>query len=219
MNNKFSGISLISFLSSIAGVAISFLLLKQDVISTAHTVFEYFPQQFGVTPSTTWDGAVVLGLFVSVLEIVSASVAFSKKYSTNWRIIAGISFVVSLYFDNWTDVIFRSGWGTGDMKVAQITTLMFYTFGSELTQTLSWMILMSLWRPAISDIMWGLVRFGAGISSINSEWKQMKDKSNPQPKKEENRNSQQEQKKPQAPVAALDSNRYQRTQVFKIHKK
>lgn len=171
MNKKFYGVSLISFIASAVGVVVSFLLLKEDVISTAHTIFEYFPLKYGVTPSTTWDGAIILGIFISILQIVSASVAFSDKFSASWRLLAGVSLFSAGYFDNWTDVVFRSGNLTGNLTVATITTLAFYTFGSEVTQSLSWLVLVSNWRTALSDLMWGWAKLGAGLSSISSEWK------------------------------------------------
>lgn len=170
MNKKLMGLSLFSFLASIAGIAVSLMLLKEDVVSTAHTIFEYFPNTFGVTPSTSWEGAIILGVFVSILQIISASVAFSEKFPRNSRILATVVLVASGLFDNWTDVVFRSGNLTGDMKVATITTLAFYTFGSEIAQGLSWLIFVSLWRLAISDLMWGYARLLAGFSSISAEW-------------------------------------------------
>lgn len=205
--NKTTGISLISFLSSIAGIVISFLLLKEDVISTAWTVFKYFPDKYGVIPSTTWDGAIILGVFISVLQIVSASVAFGKRFSISWRMLAGVSLVASVYFDNWTDIIFRSGYGVGDKMIATITTLAFYTFGSEITQSLSWLIFVSLWRSAISDIMVGVVRVGNGLGSIGPEWESLTKK----PKQEY-------QPDRKVTTQLSDPNRYNRQPLFKFHK-
>lgn len=168
------GLSLFSFLASIAGIVVSFMLLKEDVISTAHTIFEYFPSKFGVTPSTSWEGAIILGIFVSVLQIISASVAFSEKFPKTSRLMAGVVLISSGLFDNWTDVVFRSGNLTGNTRIATITTLAFYTFGSEIAQGLSWLVFVSLWRLAISDLMWGYAMFLSGISSISSEWNRFK---------------------------------------------
>src|SRR5688572_4764136 len=169
MKNKFAGLALITFAFAVAGIVISSLTIKEDVISTAHTIFEYFPMKYGVTPATTWDGAVVLAVFTSVLQVVAASVAFSK-FSLSNRVVAGLALVLSLGFDNWTDVVFRSGNLTGNLQIAWVTTLAFYTAGSEIMQGLSWLVVLSTWRPAISDFMWGLSRFEAGISSISGEW-------------------------------------------------
>lgn len=170
MKNKFVGLALISFLFSIAGIVISALLLKEDVTSTAHTIFEYFPSKYGVTPASTWQGAIILGVFTSVLQVVAASVAFGK-FSIPSRGVAAIALVASLAFDNWTDIVFRSGNLTGNMEVAIVTTLAFYTIGSEITQGLSWLVFAGTWRVAISDFMWGWAKFGAGWQSIGSEWK------------------------------------------------
>lgn len=225
MNKKFFGVSLISFLASVAGIIISFLLLKEDVISTAHTVFEYFPSRYGVTPSTSWDGAIILGVFISVLQIVSASVAFSNKFSLPWRALAGASLLLSGLFDNWTDIVFRSGNLTGDTQIAIITTLAFYTFGSEITQGLSWLVLMTAWRPAISDFMWGWAKFIAGMASINGEWKHFKKAAygkefsfRPDDEKPKQDN---QPKQPEKKVTEVFSNpnRYQRPEIFKVHKK
>jgi len=169
-NGKLMGISLISFFAAIAGIVVSFLLIREDVTSTAHTLFEYFPMKFGVTPSSTWSGAIILGIFTSILQVVAASVAFNKQFSTSNRVLAFLTFVFACYFDNWTDVVFRSGNLTGDVKIATITTLAFYTFGSELTQGLSWLVFAHNWRSAISDIMWGWAKVQAGFNSISVEW-------------------------------------------------
>ena len=168
---RITGLAFISFVFSIAGIVISALLLKEDVISTAHTIFEYFPLRYGVTPSSTWEGALILGVFTSVLQVIAANVAFSRNFSKAARVVAFVSFVASCVFDNWTDVVFRSGNLQGDMRIAIVTTLAFYTLGSEVTQGLSWLVFASLWRAAISDLMWALAKTSAGFGSIQSEWR------------------------------------------------
>lgn len=229
MNKKFYGVSLLSFLASLAGVVISFLLLKEDVISTAKTVFEYFPSRYGVTPSTSWDGAIILGVFISVLQVISASVAFSTKFSMPWRILAGTSLILSGWFDNWTDIVFRSGNLEGDVRIATITTLAFYTFGSEVTQSLSWLVLLSSWRTAVSDLLWGWAKAEAGLASIGSEWRHFKKaaynkefSNRPQegnnPKPQENQPKHEPDKKKVTSIFS-DQKRYQRPELFKIHKK
>lgn len=168
---KITGLALISFLFSIAGIIISALLLREDVVSTAHTLKDYFPIRYNVTPSSTWEGAIVLGLFISVLQVISANVAFSGRFSNTSRAVAFVGLISAVVFDNWTDVVFRSAYLTGDIKVAYATTIAFYTFGSEVLQGLSWLVFVSTWRTAISDIMLGAAKFGAGVKSISSEWK------------------------------------------------
>ena len=170
-SSKLVGFSILSFLASIAGIVVSFLLLKEDVLSTAKTLFEFFPMKYGVIPSATWSGAIVLGLFTSILQIVSASISLSPRYGSWTRILATVSLIVSAWFDNWTDVVFRSGYLTGNTRIATISTLAFYTFGSEITQSLSWIVFLNIWRVAISDFMWGSAKLGAGFSSIKLEWK------------------------------------------------
>lgn len=174
MNNKIGGISLLAFLASLAGIVVSFLLLKEDVLSTAHTLFEYFPARYNVVPSSTWAGAIILGVFTSVLQVVATSVFMSNKFPWLTRLIGFVSFGLSCWFDNWTDIVFRSSNLTGDIQIATITTLAFYTVGSEVTQGLSWLIFFHSWRSAVSDLMWGSARFQAGISSVAAEWKRFK---------------------------------------------
>lgn len=225
MNKKFYGVSLISFMAALAGVVISILLLKEDVISTAKTVFEYFPSRYGVTPSTSWDGAIILGVFTSVLQVVSASVAFSNKFGLYWRILAALSLGLSAWFDNWTDIVFRSGGLTGDVRIATISTLAFYTFGSEVTQGLSWLVLVSSWRQAVSDFLWGWAKLGAGLSSISGEWKHFqkaaynKEYSN-RPHEDEKPKQAPQHKQEEKKVTSVfgDPNRYKR-ELFKINKK
>lgn len=192
MNKKITGLAFISFLFSIAGIVISTMTIREDVTSTAHTIFEYFPFKYGVTPSSTWEGALILGLFTTVLQVVAASVAFNKNFGIDMRGVAAVALILGLGFDNWTDVVFRSGNLTGDLTVAIVTTVAFYTLGSEIMQSLSWLVLLATWRPAISDIMWGLARFSAGISSIGREWKRFQSAAGNKENSERNRGDQTE---------------------------
>jgi len=164
------GLALLSFIASILGIIISVLLLKEDVLSTSHTVFEYFPLKFGVKPSATWEGAMVLGYFTSVLQIVSASIMLSDHFSKNNRYSAVVMFILSCAFDNYTDIIFRSGNLTGNLFVATVSTLAFYTVGSEVLSGFSLLVFFTFWRRAVSDLMWGIAVFGAGMRSIGAEW-------------------------------------------------
>lgn len=199
MKNKIAGLALISFLASVAGIIISFMLLKEDVTSTAHTLFEYFPFRYGVIPSATWTGAIILGLFTSVLQVVTASIMFSKNFSKSNRFLAFVMFVASCAFDNWTDVVFRSGNLTGDVGVATVTTLAFYTVGSEVLQGFSWLIFLAMWRQGISDLMWGMARFQAGFSSIGSEWNNFKKAASRKETRETNERSGGEEPKDTSP--------------------
>lgn len=174
MTNKkkplIKGFALVAFFASLAGIYISFGLLKEDVLSTALTVFNYFPLEYGVTPATDMQGAMILGWFTTVLQIVTAGIIFSNGYFpkiTRW--IAIVSFALACGFDNWTDIVHRSGYLTGNMKVSIVTTFSFYTVGSEVLQALSWAVMITFWRTAISDVMWGWAVFLAGIRSIKNE--------------------------------------------------
>lgn len=213
-NTKITGLALISFVFAIAGVIVSALLLREDVTSTAQTLLNYFPERYGVTPSSTWEGALILGLFTSILQVIAANVAFSNKFSNTARGVAAISLISSVVFDNWTDVVFRSGNLTGDIRVAYATTFAFYTAGSEVTQALSWLVIVGTWRAAISDFMYGAARFGAGFSSIRSEWQNFKRAA----RNQENRNNTpgNDNKNPYTPSFPSQSNQNQnKPHVFK----
>lgn len=172
--NNITGLALVSLLFAIAGIVISTMTIKEDVTSTAKTIFEYFPSKYGVTPASTWAGAMTLGIFISVFQVVASSVAFSKNFHITNRIVATFALGISLVFDNWTDVVFRSGYLSGNTEIAWITTVAFYTLGSEIMQGLSWLVVFSTWRVAVSDFMWGLAKFNSGLSSIGSEWNSFK---------------------------------------------
>ena len=170
MKTKHNGLTLISLIAAIAGVIVSFSLLKEDVLSTAKTLFEYFPANFGVQPAMTWTGAIYLGIFVSVTQVVSASVASRKELSKAVRWTAGILLVLTIPFDAWTDIVFRSGNFTGDPLVAIVTTIAFYTFGSEIMQSLSWLIILTSWRQGVRELMWFAAKGIEGFKSIKTEW-------------------------------------------------
>ena len=166
------GIALVAFLASMAGIWISIYLLQEDVLSTAHTLFSYFPSKFGVTPATEWSGAITLGWFTTVLQVVTISIAFSSgHFSNRTRWLAGLTFVLACGFDNWTDIVHRSGYLTGNLWVSIVSTFAFYTAGSEVLQGLAWAVFATFWRRAISDVMWGSAVIGAGLQSISDERK------------------------------------------------
>jgi len=170
MKTKHNGLTLISLIAAIAGVIVSFSLLKEDVLSTAKTLFEFFPTNFGVQPAMTWEGAIYLGIFVSVTQIVSASVASRKELAKTIRYTAGFLLALSIPFDAWTDIVFRSGNFTGNPVVATVTTIAFYTFGSELMQSLSWLIVLTSWRQGVREMMWFFAKGIEGIKSVAPEW-------------------------------------------------
>ena len=163
-------ITVLLLFASIAGIAISSLLMKEDVLSTANTLTVYFPEKFGVTPAMTESGGIFLGIFISLTQIISAAIAFSSNFKIVPRITAGILFIAAVPFDAWTDIVFRSGYLQGDLRVASITTVAFYTFGSEIMQGLSWAVLMFIWRQAIADIMWSVAYMFKSLSTLPGEW-------------------------------------------------
>ena len=170
-NNTFV---IVGFIAGVAGVIVSWSLLKEDVFSTAKTLFEYFPLTFGVTPASTWEGAQRLGWFTTILQIVAGTIAFTKGYNQWLRLVSVLLLGVSVPFDNWTDVVYRSGFMQGNPMVAFITTAMFYTVGSELLQSFAWVIIISTWRQAIREIMRAGARVKAGVASISGEWDRIK---------------------------------------------
>lgn len=171
MKTKHNGLTLISLIAAIVGVIVSFSLLKEDVLSTAKTLFEYFPAKFGVQPAMTWDGAIYLGIFVSVMQVVSASVASRKELAKSILWTARFLFALSMPFDAWTDIVFRSGNFTGNAVVATVTTISFYTFGSELLFSLSCLIVLTSWRQGVRELMWFAALGIEGIKSISTEWR------------------------------------------------
>lgn len=165
---------IVGFVAGIAGVVISWSLLKEDIFSTAKTLFEYFPATFGVTPASTWEGAERLGWFTTILQIVAGTIAFTRGYNPWLRLVSLLLLGISAPFDNWTDVVYRSGFMKGDPTVAFITTVMFYTVGSELLQSFSWVIIISTWRQSVREIMRAFARIKAGVTSISGEWERIK---------------------------------------------
>lgn len=161
-------VTVLLFAASIAGVVISFLLLKEDIMSTANTLTIYFPMQFNVTPSSEENGWI-LGLFISVIQIVSAGVMMSEYFSKLTRWMSAIMLLIALPFDAWTDIVYRSGYLAGNIPVAVATTIAFYTFGSEIMQSLSLMVFFTLWRQALADIFWGVSYAVEQIKTIAPE--------------------------------------------------
>lgn len=170
MKTKHNGVMLVSVIAAIVGLVVSFSLLKEDVLSTAKTLFEYFPSKFGVTPAMSWEGAIHLGIFVSVAQVVTISAASRVDLAKAIRWSAGAVIGPAILFDAWTDIVFRSGDFTGNPVVATVTTIAFYTFGSEFLQSLSWIVVLTSWRQAVRELMHFTAKLFEGIRSIGSEW-------------------------------------------------
>ena len=143
MSNLIKKLSIILFVASVVGVIVSSLGMYDDVMSTAHTLQNYFPSKFGVTPSSTENGNIRLGVFISSVQIVAAAIVVSEHFSKKYRILAGVLLAVSIVFDAWTDIVFRSGYLTGNIPVAATTTIAFYTFGTEILDGFSISLLAS----------------------------------------------------------------------------
>lgn len=162
--------SVLFLIASIVGIVISASLLKEDVMSTAHTLTVYFPVQFGVTPAMTEQGGVFLGIFISIAQVIGAAVWFSKQFSKPIRLMAALIFTLAVPFDAWTDIVFRSGYLQGNLAVATITTVAFYTFGSEIMQTLSLALFVSIWRQGFADMLWGFAYAWNSMGTMKREW-------------------------------------------------
>lgn len=165
---------LVAMLAAIAGVFVSFSLLREDVLSTAYTMFDYFPATFSVTPASTWNGAIRLGVFITVMQIVTATIMAQKQYNIWLRVGCFILFFISMPFDSWTDVVYRSDALTGNLPVAISTTFMFYTIGSEVLQSISWIVIFTTWRKAIREGMRLSAQVLEGFRSIRTEWNTIK---------------------------------------------
>ena len=169
LDNRTKKFSVLFLVASIAGIVISASLLKEDVLSTAYTLTVFFPQAFGVTPAMTENGGVYLGIFISLAQIVGAAVAFAKQYSWSVRWMAFVVVFCAVPFDSWTDIVYRSGYLSGNLAVATITTVAFYTFGSEIMQTLSLTLFFSVWRQGLADILWGAVYGWSSLATMRKE--------------------------------------------------
>jgi len=162
---------LIAFLVGLSVALLGTALIKEDIASTAETLFVYFPIRFGVTPSVTRTGAVFLGVFTSLVQAIAIGVATSKNFTTSTRISAGVLFIIFLPFDNWTDIVHRSGYLSGNIWVAVATTIIFYTFGSEVASGLGWLAVALFFRPALSQLMLIFASVGAFFKVLKTEWR------------------------------------------------
>ena len=166
----FDNVAPVVVLFAIATLAVGISLLRDDVLSTAETMYTYFPQEFGVYPAMDFTGAIVLGLFVSVVQMVSLVVATSPAFDKNVRVIAWIVYGILAFLDGWTDVIHRSNKLKGDVGVSVGVTLGFYTLGSEFSSSLAIAVIATFWRKATSDVLFGWAQISAFLSNIAREY-------------------------------------------------
>lgn len=171
MNVNLKKLSVIFFIASVVGIIVSSLGMYDDVMSTAHTLQIYFPITFGVTPSSTDGGNIRLGVFISVIQIITAAIALSDNFSKRYRFSAFVLLVVSVVFDAWTDIVYRSGYLTGNLAVASVTTIAFYTFGTEILSGFSIALFMMTWRQALADIAWNIAYSFNSLSTIAPEYR------------------------------------------------
>lgn len=162
--------SVLFMVASIAGIVISASLLKEDVLSTAHTLTVFFPMAFGVTPAMTENGGIYLGIFISIAQIVGVAVFSASHFSKSIRAMAFVVVLLAVPFDAWTDIVYRSGYLSGNLMVATITTMAFYTLGSEIMQALSLALLVSVWRQGFTDTLWGIAYGWNSLGTMRREW-------------------------------------------------
>lgn len=162
---------LVAILLGLAVGLVSLSLIKEDVISTAGTLFNFFPSKYGVAPAETYDGAVMLGIFTSLAQAIAMGIIPMRDIKRGTRISAIIIFLIFLPFDNWTDIVHRSNYLSGNIWVSSGTTFVFYTFGSEVAAGLGWYAVFKFLRPAISQIMLLIASLIAFFGMIGKEWK------------------------------------------------
>ena len=175
---KLNGLMIFLFLSSIAGIIVSYTLIEEDVLSTALTLFEYLPSRYGVRPAVEWEGAVRLGIFTTVAQIISGAIMGNKSIPKFWRWVAGIMFVVFMPIDYFTDVVHRSAYFTGNLPIAVVTTMIYYTLGSEMLQAASWVMLFMTWRVGIRELLWALTNVVEVVSNLGNDWRRMRGNAN-----------------------------------------
>jgi hypothetical protein len=154
-NTEVKNLAFLITFFSIVVIGLGTGLLWQDVVSTKITIMEYFPSEFGVTPSTDEFGAYVMSAFTSAVEIVALFVLLNKYFDSKYRVIAGVMYLVAFIFDSWTDVSMRSGWYKSEVSVqtAVAITFAFYTVGSELATSIAWLVLTYVGRKGWSEFL------------------------------------------------------------------
>jgi len=161
---------LTAFILGLAVALVATYLIKDDVISTAETLFNYLPIKFDVRPTEAWEGALVLGAFTSLVQAIAMGIMPMKDAKTGIRISALVIFIIFLPIDNWSDIVHRSNYLSGNIWVAVGTTFIFYTFGSEIAAGLGWFTAFKFFRPAISQLMLLSASFFAFFGIVKAEW-------------------------------------------------
>jgi len=168
--NVTNGFSLLIFLFGIGALIISFSLIREDVMSTAHTMLYYFPTQFGVTPVSDMTGGIIVGLFFTFTQVASLAAAMTKEFSKKNRIVGAVLFLVFMIADNWTDIVYRSNSFTGNIWITILVTGTIYTMGSEFSSGIASSIISHYWRSAIAEIFMGVATAKNKIGLLGKEW-------------------------------------------------
>jgi len=140
-------------------------------MSTAHTLFEYVPQTYGVIVISEFNAAIAVGLFFSLGQAISAAVFSNPSFGISKRVAAFLTYGVLAYMDGWTDVIYRSVYGSGDTLISLAVTLGLYTFGTELMTAFTWSIIGYYAKPALSEILYFFAKLQNAGARISKEWK------------------------------------------------
>lgn len=166
----FENMNLFIFLGALGASIIGFGLLKDDVLSTAYTMLDYFPKTFGVRPASDFNSAIIIGLFFSFTQVAGLSAALTKEFGMKQRITGFVLFIAFMLGDNWTDVVYRSQYLTGDIWISILVTGTLYTVGSEFSSGIAIALMTHYWRPALSEFLMLFATIQAKIGVLGKEW-------------------------------------------------
>ncbi len=168
--NVLDKLPIFAVLVGVSLTAVGLFFIKDDVYSSAKTLFEYFPAKFNVYPASKFENALMLGVFLSLIQAVTMAIVPSKNFSWKLRLSSLIMLIISILLDNWTDVVHRSQYLQGNIYVATGITVGFYTLGSEIATGLGLYLIGLYMRPALSQLMLLWAMLGSLIDVIRSEW-------------------------------------------------
>lgn len=159
------------FLIGIAAAISGFSLLKEDVMSSAYTLLDYFPREFKVKPVSDLTGGIAVGLFFTFTQIAGLFAAMTKEFNIKVRWTGAILFVLFMLIDNWTDIVYRSQYLSGDLVVSVLVTGTIYTVGSEFSSGVAVALVSSFWRSALSEFLMFFAILKNKASSLGRDWK------------------------------------------------
>lgn len=163
-------LSVFILFSAVALMITSLFMIKEDVYSTTMTLLVYFPLAFEVNPASDLIGALALGAFVSLTQVVTIAVALNDNFLQTTRIVSIVLYVCFMLFDGFTDITHRSQYLTGNIYVASAVTFAFYTMGAEILSGFSGLLISKYWRRGISDIMLFIAGIVAFFKNVAHEW-------------------------------------------------